>query len=213
VNRTNAHADQRRRILRATGGLVAERGYADITVELIVKRAKVSFKTLYKHFPGGREECFIALFEDAFEVTERKIRERLAAEPMPWAQQVVVAIRTLFETIIAEPAIARAVIVESLTLGLPVTERYEQGTKALAPLFRAGRKHNRRGSELPTTVEDTLAGTVFWSAYQRLVVGEADRLLDDLPVLLELILRTYVGPAKASCLARAETPARQPALA
>src|SRR3954469_6988015 len=48
VTRSSAHADQRRRILRAVGELVAERGYSDVTVELIVKRARVSFKTFYK---------------------------------------------------------------------------------------------------------------------------------------------------------------------
>ena len=71
------------------------------------------------------------------------------------------------------------------------------------PLFRAGRELNPRGAELPETIEDTLAGSVFWSAYERLVVGQAEELLDYLPVLLELVLRTYLGPAEASRIARA----------
>ncbi len=212
VTRTSARADQRRRILRATGELVAERSYANVTVELIVRRAKVSLKTFYRHFPKGREECFIALFDSAFELTGRTIRKRLAGTP-PWSEQVVLAIRTLFELIASEPEIARAVIVETPTLGPPVAERYEQATRAFAPLFRAGREFNPRGDELPETIEDTLAGTVFWSAYQRLVVGEASRLADDLPVLLELILRTYLGPSEASRIARGQVAARQPAFA
>src|SRR6188472_768288 len=61
VTRSSAHADQRRRILRAVAELVAERGYSDVTVELIVKRAHVSYKTFYKHF-NGKEGCFEALF-------------------------------------------------------------------------------------------------------------------------------------------------------
>jgi AcrR family transcriptional regulator len=60
VTRTSTHADQRRRILRAVGELVGERGYGDVTVELIVKRAHVSFKTFYKHY-SGKEECLSAL--------------------------------------------------------------------------------------------------------------------------------------------------------
>ena len=62
VTRSSAHADQRRRILRAVGELVAERGYSDVTVELIVKRARCRYKTFYKHYTG-KEECFVALFE------------------------------------------------------------------------------------------------------------------------------------------------------
>jgi len=105
------------------------------------------------------------------------------------------------------------VIVESPTVGPAITKRYEQATRAFVPLFRAGRELNPRGKELPDTIEDTLAGSVFWSAYERLIVGEADDLTAYLPVLLELVLRTYLGQAEASRIARAEAPAPQPALA
>jgi AcrR family transcriptional regulator len=212
VTRSTAAADQRRRILRAVGELVAERGYSDVTVELIVKRAHVSYKTFYKHF-AGKEECFIALFESTFATTEQVIRERLAAEPGEWSEQVVLALRTLVEQILDDPVIARAVIVESPTAGPGLTERYARATKAFAPLLRAGRELNPRGSELPETIEETLAGSVFWSAYQHLIVNRPEELAAYLPVLLELILRTYLGPDEATRIARAETRSRQPALA
>ena len=212
VTRSSAHADQRRRILLAIGELVGEHGYGDVTVELIVKRAHVSFKTFYKHYPG-KEECLLDLCETAFDTAEGTIRERLAAAPGPWPDQVVIALRTLVELIVAQPVIARAVIVESPTVGPAITERYEQATKALVPLFRAGRQHNPRGPELPERIEETLAGSVFWSAYQRLMVGEAEQLAASLPVLLELVLRTYLGQAEASQIARSEPRDRQPALA
>jgi len=191
---------------------MAERGYADVSVELIVKRAHVSYKTFYRHF-GSKEECFVALFESALDGTEKKIRARLDAEPVPWAEQVALVLRTLIDAIVADPVIARAVIVEAPSVGPAVAERYQQATKALVPLFRAGRELNPRGAELPETLEDTLAGSVFWSAYQRLVVGEVEQLDAYLPVLLELVLRAYLGPEEASRIARADAPTRQPALA
>ena len=208
VTRSNASIDQRRRILRAIGELVAKRGYADVTVELIVKRAHVSYKTFYKHF-SGKEECFLALFDSVFRSTERTIRERLAAEDLPWAERVALALRNFIELIVAEPIIARAVIVEAPTVGPGIVERYERATKAFVPLFRAGRELNPRGAELPSTIEDTLAGSVFWSAYQRLIVGEAERLPELLPEVTELVLRTYLGQAEASRIARAEA-SREP---
>jgi AcrR family transcriptional regulator len=211
VTRSSAHADQRRRILRALGELVAKRGYGDVTVELIVKRARVSYKTFYKHF-SGKEECFVALFDRAFSSAEETIRERLASEPSPWPEQVALALRTWIELIVADPIIARAVIVEAPTVGPNILERYERASKAFVPLFRAGRELNPRGAELPETIEDTLSGSVFWSAYQRLIVGEAERLPELLPELLELILRTYLGQDEAARIARAEGP-REPALA
>lgn len=211
VTRSSAHADQRRRILRAVGELVAKRGYGDVTVELIVKRAHVSYKTFYKHF-AGKEECFLALFDSVFRSAERTIRERLDAEPLSWEEQVALALRTFIELIVDDPIIARAAIVEAPTVGPGILERYERATKAFVPLFRAGRELTPRGEELPATIEDTLAGSVFWSAYQRLIVGEADHLPELLPELVELVLRTYLGQEEASRIARAEA-ARQPALA
>ena len=202
VTRSSAHADQRRRILRATGELVAKRGYGDVTVELIVKRAHVSYKTFYKHF-ASKEACFLEFFDAVFRSTERTIRARLDAEDLPWAEQVALALRTFVEAIVADPIIARAVIVEAPTVGPGIQDRYEQATKAFVPLFRAGRELNPRGAELPATIEDTLAGSVFWSAYQRLIVGEAERLPELLPELIELVLRTYLGEAEAARIARA----------
>jgi AcrR family transcriptional regulator len=211
VTRSSAHTDQRRRILRAVGELVAKRGYADVTVELIVKRAHVSYKTFYKHF-SGKEECFLALFDRVLLSSERTVNERLANEPGPWAEQVALALRTVVELIVADPILARAIIVEAPAVGPGIRERYEHATKALVPLFRAGRDLNPRGADLPETIEDTLAGSVFWSAYQRLIVGEAERLTDLLPEVTELVLRTYLGQEEASRIARAET-AREPSLA
>jgi AcrR family transcriptional regulator len=211
VTRSTAHADQRRRILRAVGELVAERGYSDLTVELIVKRAHVSYKTFYKHF-RSKEEGFIALFETTFARTEKAIFERLD-ESQPWPERVELALRTLIEAIVADPIMARAVLVEALSMGSVVADRYEQAIKGFVPLFGAGRQLNPRGAELPATIEEALAGAVFWSAFQRLVIGEVGQLTGDLPILLELVLRTYIGPEKASRIARAEAPDLQPAAA
>ena len=212
VTRANAGADQRRRFLRAVAELVAERGYPDLTVELIVKRAQASNKTFYKHF-ADKEECFLALFESSFAETERAIRQRLAAEPAPWPEQVVLALRTLVERISSDPITARAVIVESPSVGSAIASRYEQASKALVPLLAAGREQSPRGAELPSTLEETLSGAVFWAAFERLVIGAPQELAAYLPVLIELVLRPYLGSAEAARIARAEAPAGEPALA
>jgi len=210
VTRLSAHDDQERRILRAVGELVGERGYGDVTVELIAKSAHVSFKTFYKHYPG-KEECLLALCERAYDSSEATIRERLGAGSASWSEQVVLVLTGIFELIAAEPVFARAVIVESPTVSPALRQRYEQATRALVPLFRAGREFSPRGAELPETIEETLAGSVFWSACQRLIVGEAEKLPASLPVVLELVLRTYLPQEEASRIARAQAP--EPALA
>jgi hypothetical protein len=126
---------------------------------------------------------------------------------------VVLALRTLIERICADPITARAVIVESPSVGPAIAARYEQASKALVPLLAAGREQNPRGAELPETIEETLSGAVFWAAFERLVIGAPQELAGYLPVLIELVLRPYRGPAEAARIARAEAPAGEPALA
>src|SRR5215475_11312280 len=86
VTRDSAGQEQRRRILRATAELVAKRGYNDVTVELIVKRARVGYKTFYRHF-ANKEECFLSLIDSVFFISQRVIGERLESEPGEWPQQ------------------------------------------------------------------------------------------------------------------------------
>lgn len=202
VTRDGVKADQRQRILRATGELVAKRGYNAVTVELIVKRARVSYKTFYAHF-ANKEECFLELFDAVMAQTRAQIDAAVAAEQgAPWPQQVVAALRALFDAFLADPLIARASIVEAPTVGPIIIERYERAMTALSPLLRLGRESSPQRDELPETLEDTLGGGVLWSAYQRLIVGEADRIESLLPEAIEFVLRPYIGEAEAAKWAR-----------
>lgn len=214
MTRESAGEAQRARILRATGELVAKRGYHDVTVALIVKRARVSFKTFYRHF-AGKEECFMALFDAEMGRSRERIEAALAAQSAePWPAQVIAALRALFASILLDPLIARATIVEGPTVGPAIIERYERLATALSPLLARGREAAPSAGALPATLEDTLAGGVLWSAYQRLVVGSASELPELLPETVAFVLRPYLGEEEAARWARtASAPAGEPAAA
>jgi AcrR family transcriptional regulator len=198
LTRDSVKEDQRTRILRATGELVAKRGYSAVTVELIVKRAKVSFKTFYNHFPN-KQAAFLELFDRSVAETRSDVFAALAAAgEEPWAAQIVIALRTLFEAYRDDPLLARATIVEAPTVGPVILERYQEAMNALVPLFRLGRDVNPEAGELPETLEETLSGGIVWSAYQRLIVGEADRIEALLPEAIEFVLRPYLGREEAA---------------
>jgi AcrR family transcriptional regulator len=200
ITRATAKEDQRRRILRATGELVAERGYHAVTVELIVKHARVSFKTFYSHF-ANKEECFVELFETVMADARARMDaavERERGRGAPWPQQVAAALRALFDVFLADPLIARASIVDAPTVGPVMIDRYQQAMSGLTPLLRQGRGFVADADELPSTLEDTLAGGLLWSAYQRLIVGEVDRIETLLPEAVIFVLRPYVGEREAA---------------
>jgi AcrR family transcriptional regulator len=200
ITRGTVKEGQRQRILRATGELVAERGYHAVTVELIVKHARVSFKTFYGHF-ANKEDCFVELFEtvmaEAGERMEAAV-ERERKVGAPWPRQVAAALRALFDVFLADPLIARASIVDAPTVGPVMIDRYQKAMSGLTPLLRQGRGLVPNADELPPTLEDTLAGGLLWSAYQRLIVGEVDRIETLLPEAVIFVLRPYVGEREAA---------------
>jgi AcrR family transcriptional regulator len=195
VTRATVPGAQRERILRAAAELVAKRGYNDVSVELIVKRARVSFKTFYARFPN-KEACFLELFEESFTAYETTVAEALDPE-VEWPHRVLAALCAFLAEVIADPVLARACLVEAPTAGPAVLERYERSLLAFAFIFREGRSFSSRGEELPESLEETLAGSLLWSVYQRLIVGEVDQLEALLPSAAELVLRPYLGEEEA----------------
>jgi AcrR family transcriptional regulator len=65
--RPNKHVERsertRARLIGAARELFPERGYADVPVEEIVRRAGVTRGALYHQFPGGKKDLFAAVFD------------------------------------------------------------------------------------------------------------------------------------------------------
>lgn len=196
ITRDEVPNDQRRRILQAVGELVAKRGYQGTTIELIVRKARVGYATFYKNF-ANKEECFLTFFDGAAALTAKRMNAAFEAADGGWPEQITAALGAFFELVSEQPVMARACLVESLTAGPTAVARYEMVMRSFTPLIRPGRDLNPREAELPETLEDTVVGGVVWIAYQRLIVGEADRLLSLLPETAEFVLGHYIGEEEA----------------
>ena len=197
VSRDAAAAEQRRRILEATAELIAEQGYQEATIEAIVRRAKVGYKTFYKHYPD-KEAAFLALLDAAFERGIASVEGAYKREEGPWPDRIGAALGALFADVAANPAVARACLVEANAAGPEAAKRHERALKRLAPLLAPGRELNPRGSTLPESLEETLAGGIAWVLGQRLMAGEAEKLRGLLPETIEFVLRPFVGEEEAA---------------
>jgi AcrR family transcriptional regulator len=197
VSRAASAEDQRRRILEATADLVADQGYAETTIEQIVRQARVGYATFYKHY-ADKEEAFLALLDAAIERTAYEVEEAFDREDGPWPDKVGAGLGALFKAASEHPNVARAFLLEASTAGPEAAARHEAALKRFAPLLRPGRELNPRADKLPETLEDTLVGGVVWVINQRLIAGEAERLRALLPEALEFLLRPYVGEDAAA---------------
>jgi AcrR family transcriptional regulator len=78
----NKHVERsertRAQLVGAARELFPVRGYADVPVEEIVRRAGVTRGALYHQFPGGKKDLFAALFDEVEQEVMAGIAETLA---------------------------------------------------------------------------------------------------------------------------------------
>ena len=186
---------QRARIVAALAEDTMDRGYRAITVADIVRRAGIARNTFYDNF-ASKEDCFLATQDFAVEESLRRVVDA-AAEEKGWEARLAAGLGAFLDYVASEPALARTCIVEALSAGPAAQERYEQSLQAFVPLLRIGREYAEHGDDLPDSLEETIVGGIFWVIYQRIVLGETDRLAALLPDLVDFALTPYIGAESA----------------
>ena len=104
-------ADQRRRLLAAVPGAVAEHGYEAMSVAHIVKRAAVSRNAFYNNF-ADKQECFATAQEAGH---ERLLRTLTAAcdQGASFAERLRRSLGAGLEALGSDPDLARLLFVEA----------------------------------------------------------------------------------------------------
>ncbi len=180
---------QRARIIAALAEETFARGYRAVTVADIVRRAGIARNTFYENF-SSKEDCFLATQDFAVEEALRRIVD--AAFPAEgWEAQVEAGLSAFLRYVASEPALARTCIVEALSAGPDSWERYEKSMEYFINLFRIGREGSPQGEQLPETLEETIIGGIFWIIYQRIILGEAERIEQLLPDLVAFAVAPY----------------------
>jgi AcrR family transcriptional regulator len=78
-----AREERRSRLLDAARQLFGERGYRDTEVEAVARLAGVTKPILYRHFPGGKVEVFMAVIDEHVNRLMRVLWEAMAASNDP----------------------------------------------------------------------------------------------------------------------------------
>ena len=193
---------QRARIVNALALETAEKGYRQVTVADVVRRAAIARNTFYENF-RSKEDCFLATQEFAMSsALERVVAAAGELEEWPW--RVRAGLAAFLGFVAEEPALARTCMVESLAAGPAAVRRYEESQQAFVSLFRPGRDVSPHGGDLPETLEEAIIGGVFWIVYQRLAVAEATAVPELLPEVVEFALTPYLGAEAARGVATTE---------
>lgn len=184
-------ATQRERLLAAAEQLIAEKGCAGVSIEAIVKLARVSSITFYEHFED-KEACFVAAFDRALEETRFTLSEAAPSE-LPWEDQVREGLGALVAMIEAEPGRARFCLVEAPMGGTAMRGRYEAMLDSAVAWLRQGRVLESAPGGLSDAVEEATVGGLAWLLRERLELGGGDGVADLLPRMTEIALSPYLG--------------------
>lgn len=75
--------ERRRRLLAGAQELFGTQGYRSTEVDQIAARAGVTKPMLYRHFPGGKAEIFLAVLEEHISTLLRSLWEAMASSSEP----------------------------------------------------------------------------------------------------------------------------------
>jgi AcrR family transcriptional regulator len=204
-------AVQRVRVLGAASEIVERGGYEELIPARVIARAGVSSRTFYDLFVD-REDCFLALFDEALEEARAIVVPAYESERRP-REQLRMALAALLDLLDREPATAKVLIVEALRAGARVARRREEVSAELTDaIHRLGMRarDSEDGEPLPLT-DEGIVNAVFGVIHARVGrpdVGRSDAdarigrsdsrpLGELLGPLMAMIVLPYVGARAA----------------
>ncbi|MDX6419665.1 MAG: hypothetical protein QOG28_4285 [Trebonia sp.] len=180
-------ASQRERLLRAAVAAIADKGYPDVTVADIVRRAKVSRAAFYLHF-RSREDCFLAATRRGGQLLFGHVIQAVRAigDDAPDEAVLRAGCRAFLGFLADEPAFARVFYIDMPAAGPVAVERLQDAGCRFAEInARWHRRARARHPDWPAVPDE---------AYQALAGATAE------------LVRSWVSADKTESLAELEDP-------
>jgi AcrR family transcriptional regulator len=189
--------NQRERLIAGLTEVLFEVGYERTTVSLIGQRAGVSKSDFYKHF-DSKDECFFAAYEAAIGRIREQVVEACAKHELAdWPSRIRDGIASLLDLLASDPALASIALVEGLRAGRGVYDRYQAAVESFVPSLRDGAPEAPDGGEVPAATDEAVVGGIASLLGRRVLAGEAERIDELFPDVLEFALTPYLGAVEA----------------
>jgi AcrR family transcriptional regulator len=186
---------QRTRVLEAMAETMAEHGL-DVAIGDVISRAGVSSGAFHEAFPD-REACLLATVELGIERAQRAILPAYDVEPR-WLDAIKAALASFLVFIEREPAIARVLVVYSMSAGERVLRRRIEVLEALAAAVDLGRHErpvDRR--QPPAVIAEGVVGAVLAVLQNRLLSDAQADVTDLFGSLVNIVVLPYLGAGVA----------------
>jgi AcrR family transcriptional regulator len=182
-------ARQRARLFAAAAAVFARVGYAEASAEAISREAGMSKATFYEHF-ANKEECILALFDEAAEQVRRAIAEGAQTGDSP-ETRIRNGIKAFIDALVAYPDHARTLLVEIIGAGPRATARRDAILETFADMLmeQSALTQEAYGTARFASPDDAFAlvGAVVELASRQLRHGKPAEPADLEPVIERLV--------------------------
>ncbi len=205
-------ASQRQRLLEAIVELVAEKGYAEVTIGEIVSRAGTAKRTFYDHF-ADKQQCFLAALDGITDALVASSTRLFGSASGSVRERCEYAIRGYLELLVSMPSTAKVFYLEAVAAGPEVVTRNHDVLLKFARGIVANSKGAAaagEGWELTELHALGVVGAIHHIVYGQILRNGPDSLID----VIEEVVQMAVGfltvqlPAERSSTPRRKRAAR-----
>jgi AcrR family transcriptional regulator len=159
--------NQRVRIYGAMLEAIAQGSYQRTSVKNVIAMAGVSRRSFYEQF-ANKDQCFLAIcYMILLRLTER-IDKTCQSVEGGLEDSLQVALLTLANEVLEDPALARLLLVEAQEVGLTATPQMYTGALRLEQMIADAFKQATEGASLPLPVARAMIGGLQRVMYLRL---------------------------------------------
>lgn len=190
---------QRERMLDAVARAVAAKGYDKASVADVLGLAGVSRRTFYEQFTG-KEDCFLVAYQTIFsDLLGASWSAYLSRRR--WPDRIAAGLEAFVAPLAAEPAYARAGIIEVLAAGPRAFELRDSLLRGFYPVFDS-RRPEVPDHGAPRIVAEATVGGIYEVIYRHIVAHGPQTLMGLMPELTYLALAPFIGSRAAHRAAR-----------
>lgn len=190
LSRDQVRDSQRARLLLGMAETVAEKGYPRTTVGDVLKRVHVSRETFYQHF-SDKESCFLDVLDESAKLLAGTLAAGAGAPAEPALPRLERVLTTYFTTLAEQVPFARVFFVESYAAGIPAQLKRVAVQERFVDLMVAAFADSPEWRTLPDArfACRIVVGGISSLVSAALIKGEADRLREAAPKVVDLVRR------------------------
>jgi AcrR family transcriptional regulator len=179
-------------MIDATIDVVGEKGYAELTVSDVIKRAGVSRRAFYEHF-SNREECFLATYDAITAESAAAVASSFGSgTSFPGGAQG--AIEAIFQRALRRPDAVRVLLVEIGAAGPEGITRREQVGATYEALLRERLGLPPGTGPIANPVLRGVIGGIGAVLYSHVQNGRSKQLLELVPQLVRWTTSYWPAP-------------------